>query len=58
MELKSIKGWVVYNSNGEVFILRPLLVDRGCITKQVSMFPSVRTQAQIKQSGGSSGFVL
>ena len=29
-----------------VFILRSLLVDRGCTTKQTSMFPGVRIQTQ------------
>jgi len=31
-----------------VRLLRPLLADRGLITKQISMFPGVRTQAQTK----------
>ena len=36
------------NSNSEVFILHPILVDRRRITKQISMFPGVRTQTQTK----------
>ena len=29
------------NSNSRMFILRPLLVDRGRIRKQIGMFPDV-----------------
>jgi len=36
------------NSTGKVFILHRLLVDGGHITRQVSMFPDVRTQTQTK----------
>ena len=32
----------------KVFILRPVMVDRGRTTKQISMFPGVRTQIQTR----------
>jgi len=48
--LTSVSCWERCDSNSisKVFILHPLLVDRGCIAKQISMFPGVRTQTQTK----------
>ena len=36
------------NSNSKVYVLRPILVDRGRVTEQISMFPDARMQTQTK----------